>query len=335
MSVFPSCDRPLRDAFDTALLDLDGVVYIGKEAVPHAVYAINAASSRGMKIAYVTNNAARPASEVAAHLYELGVHCTDADVVTSAQAGAHLLQQYLPPGSLIFSLGGPGVAIALRERGFEPVALDRVRDAVGVLQGFGPDLTWHEYAAGAQAIVRGAVWVATNLDLTIPTPAGIAPGNGSFVQLVANAAGSQPVAVGGKPERALIDESLERVGAEHALIIGDRLDTDIWAGHNSGLETLLVLTGVHGVGEVFRAEPHLRPTFIGRDLRSLAEPQLGVVELGTVVTCGGAIAEVANGELAFAGDDPIELLKACAALAWSNPQLDTDAALTRITSLLG
>ena len=332
---FPECRKPLREAYDTALLDLDGVVYVGKSAVPGAVYAINAAISNGMRVAYVTNNASRPPQSVADHLYELGLPCTADDVVTSAQAGARLLQELLPPGAKVFALGGEGVRLALAERGFEPVGLDGVREASGVLQGFGPDLTWHWYAAGAQAIARGAVWVATNMDYTIPTPGGIAPGNGSFVRLVAAAAGCEPIAIGGKPERALIDESVERVGGERPLIIGDRLDTDIWAGQNAAVPTLLVLTGVSTARDVVTAEPWLRPTYVARDLRALAEPQIGVLDLGDVVQCADAHATVSNDVISVEGSDPVNMLKAAATIAWSHPAASHDDAVKKIERFLG
>lgn len=332
---FPACDRPLRDAYDTALLDLDGVVYIGKHAVPEAVPAINDARAHGMRIAYVTNNAARPAAEVALHLSQIGLATTAADVVTSAQAGAHLMQQYLPAGAKVFALGGPGVALSLSERGFTPVGIEDVADAQGVLQGFGPDLTWHWYAAGTQALVRGAVWVATNMDFTIPTPGGIAPGNGSFVRLIGGAAGREPVAIGGKPERALIDESIERVGAQRPLIIGDRLDTDIWAGHNAGVPSLLVLTGVSTPSDVLRAVPQQRPTYLGRDLRALAEPQREVEMREGFAHCGDATARIHQGNLEVQGSDPVAMLKVAAVCAWSDPGARIDDAVTKISSALG
>lgn len=332
---FLEARQPLREVYDTALLDLDGVVYVGKSAVPGAVYAINAAASQGMRIAYVTNNASRSAQDVADHLYELGLACTAEDVVTSAQAGAHLMQQYLPRGARVFALGGPGVSLALTERGFIPVGLDEATQADGVLQGFGPDLTWHWYAAGSQAIARGAVWVATNMDYTIPTPGGIAPGNGSFVRLVAAAAGSEPVAIGGKPERALIDESIERVNAKSPLIVGDRLDTDIWAGTNAGVPTLLVLTGVSGIVDVLTADERMRPSYLGADLRSLAQPHTEVLDLGGVAECGGARAKVRDGVLCVDGADPIAMTKAAAVIAWSHPGLEIDDAVNKINAALG
>src|SRR3954470_17144148 len=136
-------EKPLREAYDVAVLDLDGVVYVGPEAVPGAPEALNAAQDGGMHLAFVTNNAARPPDVVGKHLRELGVDAHDEDVVTSAQAAAHLLADRLPPGSKVFLIGGPGLEEALRERGLEPVT-EPADDVAAVAQGYGPDVSWRQ-----------------------------------------------------------------------------------------------------------------------------------------------------------------------------------------------
>src|SRR3954452_18411886 len=94
-------DRPLVDGYDAALFDLDGVVYLGPEPVPGAAAGVARLRERGTPLGYVTNNAARTPEEVAAHLRELGIAADTADVVTSAQAGAHLLQKRFGPGARV------------------------------------------------------------------------------------------------------------------------------------------------------------------------------------------------------------------------------------------
>lgn len=137
--------------------------------------------------------------------------------------------------------------------------------------GYGPDVTWRELAQASYAVGAGALFVATNTDLSIPTDEGIAPGNGTLVGAVSTATGRQPI-VAGKPFAPLMLESVERVGARAALVVGDRLDTDIEAGHVSGLPSLLVLTGVTDVVALLAAEPHRRPTYLAADLRGLLAP---------------------------------------------------------------
>jgi glycerol-1-phosphatase len=262
----------LCDSHDVVFFDLDGVVYIGPAAVPHAGEVIAELNARGIRCCFVTNNASRTPAEVARHLTELGVPATEADVVTGSQAGASVMADFVGPGSRVLAIGGPGVAAALSERGFVPVhSSDDQPDAV--MQGYGPELGWADLAEASYALRRGIPWIATNLDATFPTPRGIAPGNGSLVKAVSHATGRHPDAVAGKPERPLFDEALARTGARNGLMVGDRLDTDIEGGNRAGLETLLVLTGVCSAVEAAAATGDEVPTYVSADLRGLlAEP---------------------------------------------------------------
>jgi len=289
----------LVDGYDALLLDLDGVVYVGPRAVPHAVESIRAAQARGAVAAYVTNNAARPPAAVVDHLRELGLVVAEHDVVTSAQAGAREVAARVPAGSRVLAVGGPGVAIALVARGLEPVTLASQQPAA-VLMGYGPDVSWRELAQASYAVGAGALFVATNTDLSIPTDEGIAPGNGTLVGAVSAATGTQPL-VAGKPFAPLMLESVERVGARAALVVGDRLDTDIEAGHVSGLPSLLVLTGVTDVMTLLGAAPHQRPTYLAADLRGLLAPA------PTLVLTGAGEAE----------DDGLAGLRAGCLRAWN------------------
>jgi HAD superfamily hydrolase (TIGR01450 family) len=263
----PPADR-LLDLHDALLLDLDGVVYVGPDPVPHAVEALLGAREAGVSTAYVTNNASRPPGVVAEHLSSFGLPVQPHDVVTSAQAGAREVAARVPGGSRVLVVGGPGVAEAVAARGLVPVrSADEAPAAV--LMGYGPDVAWTDLAEAAFAVGAGAVFVATNTDLSIPTARGIAPGNGTLVGAVVSATGRQPV-VAGKPFAPLMDESVERIGARRPLIVGDRLDTDIEAGHRTGIPSLLVLTGVTDVGTLLAAPTDRRPTYLAADLRGLA-----------------------------------------------------------------
>jgi glycerol-1-phosphatase len=267
-------DALLVDAYDALLLDLDGVVYVGPTAVRHAVDVLTDVRRRGVVTAYVTNNAARPPATVAAHLRSFGLEVADHDVVTSAQAGAREVASRVSSGSRVLCVGGPGVEDAVRRRGLVPVR--SAEDApAAVLMGYGPDVSWRELAEASYAVGAGAVFVATNTDLSIPTDRGIAPGKGTLVAAVESATGRSPV-VAGKPYPPLIRESVERVGAGRPLIVGDRLDTDIEAGHRSEIDSLLVLTGVTEVEELLHAPVHRRPTYVAADLRGLLLPTRAV-----------------------------------------------------------
>lgn len=268
---------PLAAHFDVALLDLDGVVYVGPHAVPHAAHAVDSARAQyGMRAAFVTNNASRPPKEVAQHLRGLGISAADSDVVTSAQAGARIVAERVPVGSRVLAIGGPGVAAALRARELEPV-VSASDSPVAVLQGYGPQVGWADLAEACLAIEAGALWVATNLDRTIPSPRGRVLGNGALVAAVQHATATTPTSAG-KPLPPLMLESVERTRAVRPLVVGDRLDTDIEGANGCDMRSLLVLTGVTRWRDVLTAAPRLRPTFIDRDLRGLlvAQPEVRV-----------------------------------------------------------
>lgn len=314
----------LISEFAGLVCDLDGVVYKGPGAIEHAVEALNGSTDAGIPVMYATNNAARPAATVAEHLTELGLR-TDADhVVTSAQAGAQLLAEHIPAGSVVLCVGGPGVALAASEAGLEPVTpQQRIDDPtvaeriVAVLQGYGLELTWSDLQEAAYAVRAGATWMATNTDLTIPTARGIAPGNGSAVAAVRNAAGVAPM-VAGKPHPPLYVTCAQRLGVapKRMLAIGDRLDTDIEGAHASGTPSLLVLTGVDGVVEAAGGPDVHRPTYVGLDLRTLHEPYAAAARDQDGWTCGDAHATLAAGDLTVTGDG-VHAVRAALAAVWA------------------
>ncbi|MCX5396187.1 HAD-IIA family hydrolase [Streptomyces sp. NBC_00102] len=311
----------LSAAYDTALLDLDGVVYAGGQAIIHAVESLTTARDGGMHLAYVTNNALRTPAAVAAHLTELGVPAEPSDVITSAQAVARLVADQLPAGARVLAIGGEGLRVALEERGLVPVD-SADDDPVAVAQGYGgPDFPWSRFAEAAYAINRGLPWFASNTDLTIPSARGIAPGNGAAVQVVRIATGAEPQ-VAGKPLPPMHRETVLRTGAERPLVVGDRLDTDIEGAFNGRVDSLLVLTGVTDAAQLVAAVPEHRPTYVDRDLRGLLTGQPEVtVEDGTA-RCGGWTASVRGQELVLEGEgdalDAIDGLRALCGAAWTD-----------------
>jgi glycerol-1-phosphatase len=261
----------LAARYDVALLDLDGVVYRGSDAVPGAAQALAAARDAGMRLAFVTNNASRSPSAIAAQLSRLGVPAQASDVVTSAQAAATLIAQRFPAGSPVLVAGAIGLRLALRERGLRPVSV-AADNPVAVVQGYAPDMNYGLLAEAGVAVRDGAWYVATNADSTLPTPRGPQPGNGSLLQVIITATGIQPV-VAGKPETPLHAESIARTGAQRPLVIGDRLDTDIEGAVRGGADSLVVLTGVSDAQDVVLAPAIRRPTYVAADLGGLLEPQ--------------------------------------------------------------
>ena len=318
--VLKPADRPLADSHDLAVLDLDGVVYVGKRAVDGAVDALDRVRAAGMKVAFVTNNAARTPETIAEHLRDLGIRAGADDVVTSAQAAARLVARRVPARSRVFLLGGDGLAQSLAQRGLEPVTSpDEVVAAVA--QGFAPDMPWRRVIDGAILVRDGVPWVASNTDQTIPTERGLGPGNGTLVDLVARFSGRRPE-VAGKPGAALFEETLERVGGDRPLFVGDRLDTDIAGAVSVGWDSLLVMSGVTGVAELVAAPVAQRPAYLAADLSALLEPQPAVEsdsgpDARTEV--GGWCALVRDGNVEVTGDGTrSDWWRALAACAWSH-----------------
>ena len=304
-------------AYDLVMLDLDGVVYIGARAVPGAADSLAQARAAGAHLAFVTNNAARPPEAVAEQLTGLGVPAASADIVTSAQAAAHLVADLVAPGAPVLLLGGLGLEIALRERGLVPVT--RIEDKpVAVVTGYGPDLLWREIMQGAVQIRAGLPWVASNADLTIPTDYGVGPGHGVLVRMLQEFSGVEPV-IAGKPERPLLDETVSRVGGDRPLMVGDRLDTDILGAHNAGVDSLLVLTGVTGLSELVAATPEERPTYLSVDLGGLLSTHGDVVSADGGWNAGGWRAGVDDGRLSVDGAGTADDWWRCAAAAaWAH-----------------
>jgi glycerol-1-phosphatase len=294
-----SCAEPLDRSYDLAMLDLDGVVYVGPDAVPGAPEHVATARSAGIRIAFITNNAARPAATVAEQLRGLGVDADPHDVVTSAQAAARLLAERLGSGARVVVLGATGLVEAVSEAGLQPVGVED--DAEAVVTGYGPDVLWRHIMRVAVRIRDGLPWVACNTDLTIPTRYGVAPGHGVLVETLHRFSGVEPV-VAGKPARPLLDETVRRCGGDRPLMVGDRLDTDIEGAHAAGVDSLLVMTGVTGLTELVAAGPELRPTYVAADLGGLDEPHAAPEVSGDAVSLGGWTARVADGGLAVEGD---------------------------------
>ncbi|PWJ49253.1 Haloacid Dehalogenase Superfamily Class (subfamily) IIA [Quadrisphaera granulorum] len=313
----------LAEAHDLLLFDLDGVVYVGEDAVPGAVEAISRAYDDGRAIGYATNNASRTPQEVAEHLRRLGIPARDEEVTNSSQAAAQLVVERLGQGARVLPVGGPGVRAALVEAGLVPVTPADDQPAA-VVQGFGRQLGWSDLADAAAAIRGGALWVATNTDLTLPTERGPAPGNGSLVGAVRNAVDVDPL-VAGKPEPTLFHAAARRVGAERPLVVGDRLDTDVAGAVRSEMTGALVLTGLTSALALLSAAAGERPDLVLPDLGALHAPppsRARLVEGGAV--CGGARAVLDGTILSATGAAPgasladlLDLLRAACGVAWA------------------
>jgi len=316
-----SSSTPL-DSIEVVLADLDGVIYRGPGAIPYAVESINTLDP-AIRVGYVTNNASRTDATVAAHLTELGLSVAPNDVVTSPQAAVTLLTNLVPSGSTVLVVGGDGLTSEVERAGFT-VTRSALDSPAAVIQGFDPSVGWLHLAEACYALNDGGEavhWVATNTDWTIPQARGIAPGNGTLVSAVHTAVGRLPV-VAGKPEVAIFEEAFARFGSRAALMIGDRLDTDILGANRAGIPSALVLTGIDQAKQVLAAVPDQRPTYILEDLRELHVPYpAAVVEevpggVDTVVR-GARVRRVGHVLTVISGDG-VDLLRAGAVAIWDS-----------------
>lgn len=294
----------------------------------HAADAVRAARAAGMRFAFVTNNASRSPVVVAQRLTAFGMPAEAADVVTSAQAAGRTLAARLPVGSAVLVVGTEALADEVRSVGMRPVrTVDEAGEGgpAGVVQGLSPTTTWADLAEAAVAIGRGALWVAGNTDATLPTPRGPLPGNGAFVAALTIVTGEQPL-VSGKPDPSLHLASVERVGAQRPLVIGDRLDTDVLGAVRGGADSLLVLTGVVSVHELAGAQEGSRPTYVSHDLRGLLEPHPQVEVDGETSRCGTARATF-DGVALHGEPDTDDGLRALVGLSWALADRGVEARL--------
>jgi HAD superfamily hydrolase (TIGR01450 family) len=258
------------------LVDLDGVVYRGPEPVPGMPELLTRRVAKGDRVIYVTNNSRWHRSEYQARLASMGAPLApDGNgVVTSARATALAVAEFDPPPRLTMVLGGPGLVRELREVGLRtvpPTAAGLAANPDALVVGVDFAFSHRRLSAAANAVLRGARFVATNRDPIYPTDVGLLAGAGAMVAAVAASAMKEPDLVVGKPEPKLFLEAaaLAGVAPSEAIVVGDGLLTDIKAAHAIGARSVLMLTGVSTLEDVEMTDPNLRPTAIAHDADEL------------------------------------------------------------------
>ncbi len=257
--IFPFNRIHKRPMIKGIILDLDGTVYLGKQVVPDAPGFISRFQQAGGRCLFATNRANRTPERIRDQLNSYGIACTADDVLTSSQATV----QYLKHGSVFF-IGEEGLQRELENAGMK--ITDTSPDYVIV--SFDRTVTYEKIKKACRLIDAGAKFIATNPDKALRTEEGIVPGTGAIVAAITTGCGREPLVIG-KPERLIMDMSLERLGmtCDEVIVIGDGIATDIPAGKKAGMRTVLLLTGVTRREEI-SASPD-QPTWVAEDYKEM------------------------------------------------------------------
>ncbi len=252
------------DRYDSILLDLDGVMYLGDEPIPGAGEAVARLRELGKRLAFVTNNSSRTPDAVAQHLRSVGVQASPDEVETSSLATATILARR--GIRTAFVIGEEGLRLALGGTGIR--VLDRDGDrADAVVIGLDRGVDYDKLMTAALLVEGGAAFIATNADASYPAPGGERwPGAGALLAAVETTVGKRAEVVG-KPQAPILLEALTRAGGGRPLVVGDRIDTDIAGAAGLGWDCLLVLTGISAAADAAAADP--APTYVGKDLSAL------------------------------------------------------------------
>lgn len=257
----------LADEIDGLMVDLDGVVWVGRELVDGSAEALRTLLAAGKRVVFVTNNPARPASHYAGRLREAGIEVGDDRVVTAGEVTARLAADAGGPGATAFVIGAPAFHETVAATGLRPLEGEAGREARVVLVSGHRGFDYEELLTATLALQRGAALFATSRDPTLPMPGGAWPGTGSILAAIETASGAR-AEIGGKPEAHLFELARERLdGAERVAMVGDRIASDIAGGKRAGLATILVLSGATTREGAASASP--APDHVVEDLRGL------------------------------------------------------------------
>lgn len=267
----------LAQAFQRFVLDLDGVVWTGDDPVPGAPETIRSLRDAGKRLAFVTNNSSLTHESYAKKLADVGAPGDENEIVTSADAVARLMESTIPAlrGRAAYVIGGQGLLESVAGAGVRISTGDDPRESSIVVVGWDLDLTYEKLRRATLAIRAGAIFIASNSDATYPAPDGLWPGCGAIVAALRTSTGVEPT-VAGKPQPLMLEVARDRVGGAPALMIGDRIETDVIAAQAVGWPSALVLTGATGVPELATAPAW--PDFVLKRLSDVLEdlphPQL-------------------------------------------------------------
>ncbi|MFA5077759.1 MAG: HAD-IIA family hydrolase [Candidatus Micrarchaeia archaeon] len=246
------------------ILDIDGVVLLGLTAIEGANQAIDQLRKKGLKIFFLSNNASRSRKSLCEKLVNAGIEAEESEVYPASLAAAdYVAGKY--PGAKVYAISTGGLEEELGMKGIQVV---RDESADLVVAGFDRTLTYEKIAIAFRAIMKGAKFLATNEDASYPVENGLMPGAAATVGALRFSTGKKPEVIG-KPETYMLEMILRenRLKKEEVLVVGDRLDMDIFMANRAGIKSVLVLTGIAS-GEDAKTSPEAKPDLV---LGNLAE----------------------------------------------------------------
>jgi len=274
-SVHPIPDGDGLKSARAFIFDMDGVLYRGKTPLPGVQTLFDALTLRGIRFLLATNNSMATPAAYVIRMAEMGVTVDEGDIQTSATATRDYLLEQLAPDATILTVGMPALGEQIfAGTMFQRVTVDQAQPIDAVVVGLDLEFTYAKLRRATKAIHLGARFIATNSDATLPTEDGVQPGAGSIVAAIATASGVIPTVVG-KPETLMMLKGIEQLGVHpsEAVMVGDRLDTDILSGNRAGLMTVLVLTGVSQRTDLEQAV--VLPDYVFADLPALTQAIIG------------------------------------------------------------
>ena len=251
------------------IIDMDGVLWRGEQPLPRLPEFFDTLRELGVQFVLATNNASRTGNQYVQRLLRFGAAVNEDEVLTSPQATAAWLAANAP-NARIFTIGEQGLSSELTRAGLQVLQPEDAQQATHVVVGIDREMNYGKLVEACLAIRAGATFVGTNPDVTFPSERGIVPGNGATLAALEVSTGVKPIIIG-KHQPEMMVQALARMGgdASNTAVLGDRLDTDILAGRNAGLPTILVLTGVSGRDEAETGP--IRPDFIFKDIGEVAD----------------------------------------------------------------
>jgi glycerol-1-phosphatase len=245
----------LADEFDGFLVDLDGVVWVGRELVRGAAETLAELLSDGKEIVFVTNNSVKQPAEYASRLRDAGIEAQDNRVLTGGAVTAQLAAERVGHGGTAFVIGAPGFKQTVAGAGLELLDGEAAQSADAVVVSAHREFDYAELLTATRALQNGALLFGTSRDPTLPMPGGAWPGTGATLAAVETASGKR-AETGGKPEPYLFEQARVLIpDADRVAMVGDRIASDIEGGRRAGLATVLVLTGAGTRAEAEAAEP--------------------------------------------------------------------------------